>query len=293
MKKQSLVDIVGQIDDAFIAEAANPEILMAAQRKRRRMIFVKRVSSAAACALVVISIVLAIPMLRVASDIEADNSVEIKNHIDDALISVQLSSAATDMGVLEDSVEDYLDQEGSKAEAEAASRAEEAAQKASEAEAAAKKQASEAAQKAAQAAEAASKQASEAASQTTEAATPNMTTAITEVVESTPIVECERIGSVEFYYSNHMLISLSVDTGYRLTSLVIPSEIDGEQITSFGDDFWRFCAANPNLEQVTIPDMIVSFGDISYLNKSVEVICGRGSAAEIIFHANGYTVKHP
>ena len=292
MKKQSLVDIVGQIDDAFIAEAANPEILLAAQRKRRRMILVKRVSGVAACALVAISVVLAIPMLRLMSGVEADSSVEIQNNIDDALISVQLSSAATDMGVLEDSVEDYLNQEGSKAEAEVASRAEEAAQKAAEAEAAAKN-ASEAAKKAAEAAEAASKQASEAASKTTEAATPNMTTAITEVVESTPIVECERIGSVEFYYSNHMLISLSVDTGYRLTSLVIPSKIGGESITSLGDDFWRFCDANPNLEQVTIPDMIVSFGDISYLNKSVEMICGRGSAAEIFFHTNGYTVKNP
>ena len=291
MKKQSWVDIVGQIEDAFIAEAANPEILLAAQRKRRRMILVKRVSGVAACALVAISVVLAIPVLRLMSGVEADRSVEIKNNVDDALISVQLNSAASDVSVLEDSVADYLNQEGSKVEAEAASRAEEAAQKAAEAEAAAKNV--EAAQKAAEAASAASKQASEAASKTTEAATPNMTTAITEVVESTPIVECERIGSVEFYYSNHMLISLSVDTGYRLTSLVIPSEIDGEQITSLGDDFWRFCDANPNLEQVTIPDMIVSFGDISYLNKSVEVICGRESAAEIFFHTNGYTVKNP
>ena len=274
MRERSLLDIIGQMDDDFIAEAANPEILLAAQRRRRRMVLVKRISGIAASALIAISLVLAIPMIRLMPESEADLSVSIENSIEAAIVSVQLNSAAADMSVLEDAATDQRDQEKAKAEADAnAAQAEEAFKMA---------------EAAAQKATAASKAASEAAAKTS-----NMTTSTVENSESMPITECERIGAIEFFYSDHMLLSLSVDSGYRLISLVIPSEIGGVQITSLGQDFWCFCDSNTEMEQVRIPDAVVSFGDISYLSKSVEVICGKGSAAEIFFYNNGYQVKYP
>ena len=283
MRERSLLDIIGQMDDDFIAEAANPEILLAAQRRRRRMVLVKRISGIAASALIAISLVLAIPMIRLMPESEADLSVSIENGIEDAMVSVQLNSAAADMSVLEDAAADQWDQEKAEAEAEADQRDQEKAKAEAQADEALKM-----AEEAAQKATAASKAASEAAAKTS-----NMTTSTVENSESMPITECERIGAIEFFYSDHMLLSLSVDSGYRLISLVIPSEIGGVQITSLGQDFWCFCDSNTEMEQVRIPDAVVSFGDISYLSKSVEVICGRGSAAEIFFYNNGYQVKYP
>ena len=120
----------------------------------------------------------------------------------------------------------------------------------------------------------------------------NKTTTVAIESESDPVPECERIGQIDFYYSDHVLFSLSADANYRLTSLVIPSELGGEQITELVVDFWRFCDSNPNLKQVTIPDTVTSFGDVSYLNEKMEIICKQGSAADIFFSAKGYTVKY-
>ena len=286
MKERSLLDVMNQIDDGFIAEAANPEILLMSQRKRRRMRLIKRVSSIAACTLIAVSVLLAIPMIRLMSNVEADKSDSMNAEIGDE-ISEQLSAMTP-----EDS---FKDEEESIREV-AAEKAEPTAAQVESAEmaASATKAASEAAEKAASAAKAASEAAEKAASQwaSSIAAASNKTTTVAIESESDPVPECERIGQIDFYYSDHVLFSLSADANYRLTSLVIPSELGGEQITELVVDFWRFCDSNPNLKQVTIPDTVTSFGDVSYLNEKMEIICKQGSAADIFFSANGYTVKY-
>jgi hypothetical protein len=277
---------MNQIDDGFIAEAANPEILLMSQRKRRRMRLIKRVSSIAACTLIAVSVLLAIPMIRLMSNVEADKSDSMNAEIGDE-ISEQLSAMTP-----EDS---FKDEEESIREV-AAEKAEPTAAQAESAEmaASATKAASEAAEKAASAAKAASEAAEKAASQLASsiAAASNKTTTVAIASESDPVPECERIGQIDFYYSDHVLFSLSADANYRLTSLVIPSELGGEQITELAVDFWRFCDSNPNLKQVTIHDTVTSFGDVSYLNEKMEIICKQGSAADIFFSAKGYTVKY-
>ena len=286
MKERSLLDVMNQIDDGFIAEAANPEILLMSQRKRRRMRLIKRVSSIAACTLIAVSVLLAIPMIRLMSNVKADKSDSMNAEIGDE-ISEQLSAMTP-----EDS---FKDEEESIREV-AAEKAEPTAAQVESAEmaASATKAASEAAEKAASAAKAASEAAEKAASQLASsiAAASNKTTTVAIESESDPVPECERIGQIDFYYSDHVLFSLSADANYRLTSLVIPSELGGEQITELVVDFWRFCDSNPNLKQVTIPDTVTSFGDVSYLNEKMEIICKQGSAADIFFSAKGYTVKY-
>lgn len=286
MKERSLLDVMNQIDDGFIAEAANPEILLMSQRKRRRMRLIKRVSSIAACTLIAVSVLLAIPMIRLMSNVEADKSDSMNAEIGDE-ISEQLSAMTP-----EDS---FKDEEESIREVAAEKAGPTAAQaESAEMAASATKAASEAAEKAASAAKAASEAAEKAASQLASsiAAASNKTTTVAIESESDPVPECERIGQIDFYYSDHVLFSLSTDANYRLTSLVIPSELGGEQITELAVDFWRFCDSNPNLKQVTIPDTVTSFGDVSYLNEKMEIICKQGSAADIFFSAKGYTVKY-
>ena len=294
MKKRSLLDVMNQIDDGFIAEAANPEILLMSQRKRRRMRLIKRVSSIAACTLVAVSVVFAIPMIRLMSNVEADKSDSMNAEIGDE-ISEQLS-AMTPADSFKDEEESIREVAAEKAEPTAAQAesAEMAASEEAEKAASAAKAASEAAEKAASAAKAASEAAEKAASQLASsiAAASNKTTTVAIASESDPVPECERIGQIDFYYSDHVLFSLSADANYRLTSLVIPSELGGEQITELAVDFWRFCDSNPNLKQVTIPDTVTSFGDVSYLNEKMEINCKQGSAADIFFSANGYTVKY-
>ena len=298
MKEHSLLDVVSQIDDGFIAEAANPEILLAAQRKRRRMMLVKRVSGIAACALVAVCVVLAIPMMRLMSDVEVDD--EISAAIDSA-VSVNRESDMNSSDLTDASIT-AADSNKSDSSSETEKAAAEAAAQAAAAEAAAAKAQAEAASKAAaeaaaKAAEAASKAASEAQSMaasasSAEAAISAKTTTAVSVTENSSILESKRIGEIDFAYSDYVLFSLTVDPDSRLTSLVIPAELGGEQITELATDFWQFCDANRNLEQVTIPDTVISFGDVSYLNKNIEVICGKGSAAEVFFSANGYTIKY-
>ena len=250
------------------------------------MRLIKRVSSIAACTLIAVSVLLAIPMIRLMSNVEADKSDSMNAEIGDE-ISEQLSAMTP-----EDS---FKDEEESIREV-AAEKAEPTAAQVESAEmaASATKAASEAAEKAASAAKAASEAAEKAASQLASsiAAASNKTTTVAIESESDPVPECERIGQIDFYYSDHVLFSLSADANYRLTSLVIPSELGGEQITELVVDFWRFCDSNPNLKQVTIPDTVTSFGDVSYLNEKMEIICKQGSAADIFFSAKGYTVKY-
>ena len=104
--------------------------------------------------------------------------------------------------------------------------------------------------------------------------------------------EQDGVDQVSFAYSDHMLISFTVDAGYHLEELILPEEMKGNVITTLDQDFWRFCGLySPNLKRVVIPSTIVEFGDIAFLSHEVEILCEKGSAAEIFFAAQGYIVK--
>ena len=305
MKERTLLDLMTQIDDDFIAEAAHPEMLLALQRKRRRALWVKRISGVAACLIVAVGIVSAIPYLRVMS---RNEEAAIQDAIN-AAVNTQ-SSAIAQSSVEAEKAEDILSDvdEAEKMAAEeslmvANEAAEKAAKEASEKAAAAEKAAADAkkeaesiiAEASKQAAEAskqaaeASKQAAEASKQAAEASKEVTAQASTNTAD--PKQESDGIDQVSFANSNHILISFTIDAEYRLLELILPEEIKGNIITTLDQDFWRFCLLySPNLKRVAIPSTIIEFGDITFLPREVEILCEKGSAAEIFFTAQGYTV---
>ena len=298
MKERTLLDLMTQIDDDFIAEAAHPEMLLALQRKRRRALWVKRISGVAACLIVAVGIVSAIPYLRVMS---RNEEAAIQDAIN-AAVNTQ-SSAIAQSSVEAEKAEDILSDvdEAEKMAAEeslmvANEAAEKAAKEASEKAAAAEKAAADAkkeaesiiAEASKQAAEA-SKQAAEASKQAAEASKEVTAQASTNTAD--PKQESDGIDQVSFANSNHILISFTIDAEYRLLELILPEEIKGNIITTLDQDFWRFCLLySPNLKRVAIPSTIIEFGDITFLPREVEILCEKGSAAEIFFTAQGYTV---
>lgn len=289
MKERTLLDMMTRIDDDFIAEAAHPEILLALQRKKRRSLWVKRISGAAACMLVALGIVSAVPYLRVMS---RNEEAAIEDTINAA---VNQSQAMIQSSALEEKTEDILydkaEEERKAAEESliaaniaAEKAAKEAAEKASAAEKAANDAKKEAESKAAEA----SKQAAEASKQAAEA---SKEVSAQATVSADPAQEQDELDRVSFAYSAHTLISFSVDAGYDLLELILPEEMKGNVMTALDQDFWRFCRQySPNLKRVVIPATIVEFGDISPLARAVEIFCEKGSAAEIFFAAQGYTV---
>ena len=285
MKERTLLDLMAQIDDDFIAEAAHPEILLAAQRKKRRAQWIKRISSVAACMIVAVGIVSAVPYLRVMS---REEDAVIRDEINAAVNQSQAvlpSSADAEFAqdIQSDEAERIAAEESLKAANEAAEKAaKEAADKASAAEKAAAEAKKEAEAKAAEA----SKQAAEASKQAVEASK------LASTAYSDSVQEQDGVDQVSFVYSDHILISFTVDAGYHLEELILPEEMKGNVITMLDQDFWRFCDLHsPNLKHVVIPSTIVEFGDITFLSREVEILCEKGSAAEIFFTAQGYTVK--
>jgi hypothetical protein len=285
---------MGKIENDFIEEAAHPEILLAAIRKRRRMMLLKRISSIAACVSIAVGIVFAIPILRLTSSTDNDESLimDAVNNASQSKDEIQMEGTlASDILSPEDADADQMSQaeasiiaSASKALEEAEKNALEASISASKAIAEAEKAAAEASKAAAEASKAA---ASVASSLTAGASNPESES------ENTPVLKNVRIGQIEYFYSDQVLFSLSVDTNYRLTFLEIPAELNGEPIGELAEDFWLFCDSNSNLEQVKIPNTITQFGNVSYLNKHVEIVCDKGSAAESYFQSQGYTVKLP
>jgi hypothetical protein len=285
---------MGKIENDFIEEAAHPEILLAAIRKRRRMMLLKRISSIAACVSIAVGIVFAIPILRLTSSTDNDESLimDAVNNASQSKDEIQMEGTlASDILSPEDADADQMSQteasiiaSASKALEEAEKNALSASISASKAIAEVEKAAAEASKAAAEASKAA---ASVASSLTAGASNPESES------ENTPVLKNVRIGQIEYFYSDQVLVSLSVDTNYRLTFLEIPAELNGEPIGELAENFWLFCDSNSNLEQVKIPNTITQFGNVSYLNKHVEIVCDKGSAAESYFQSQGYTVKLP
>ena len=319
MKERTLLDLMTQIHDDFIAEAAHPEMLLALQRKRRRALWVKRISGVAACLIVAVGIVSAIPYLRVMSrneeaaiqdainaavntqssaiaqsSVEAEKAEDILSNVDEAEKMAAEESLMVANEAAEKAAKEASEKAAAaeKAAADAKKEAESIIAEASKQAAEASKQAAEASKQAAEAskqAAEASKQAAEASKQAAEASKEVTAQASTNTAD--PKQESDGIDQVSFANSNHILISFTVNAEYHLLELILPEEIKGNIITTLDQDFWRFCRLySPNLKRVAIPSTIVEFGDITFLPREVEILCEKGSAAEIFFTAQGYTV---
>lgn len=303
MKERTLLDLVGKIDDSLIEEAAHPEILLARQRKRRRAHLARRVGSIAACFVIAIGVIVAIPSLRMMEKVQAE--ADMNSAISDAL-NEQVNAEASKQAAVE-SMEAAIAEaeaalsaaesslaaaqaEASKAAAEASKAAADAEKKASEAAASASKVVLEASKAAAEASKAAA-EASKASASAEAAITTKSNTVTTMTPE--PTAEIYKMGELTYTYLDQILYSLEVASDYRLIDLVLPAEIAGVKLTELDSDFWRFCDANPNLKTVTIPESIMVFGHVEYLNREVEIICVKDSAAEKFFIEKGYTVKNP
>ncbi len=63
MNKRTLLDMVGQIDEVYIAEAAHPETVLALRKQRRRAAILRRFGTAAACIVIVVGLAVAIPYI--------------------------------------------------------------------------------------------------------------------------------------------------------------------------------------------------------------------------------------
>lgn len=281
MRERSLLDIMSQIDDGFIAEAANPEILLAAQRKKRCMMRIKRISGIAACALVAVSVVSAIPILRLTSNYQRDESVSMDANNSNALQeSIDFVISPSDAADAESETKDAMN--SMQVEAEAAKKAAEE-----------EKAKAEAAEKAAEEAKAKAESARQEVENAQQEATKLTSTTLTHTTAANAETESERVGQIKFFCSQHILLSMAVDTDFHLTSLVLPSEVQGEQVITLAANFWRYCLSYPDLKQITIPETVIEFGDISYLSKEIEIICTKNSAADKFFTAHGYTVINP
>ena len=291
MKKETMLDLMGKIDDSFIEEAAHPEILLYRKRQQHRRILIQRVSGIAACMVIAIGVVLAVPYMRASRDLgvalDRDEMINAVIHQSAEHSSVNKQSAAA---------EDHF----SKAEAEYEKNqqysSEDAAQIEASKAAAAAAAAAASASKAAADAAATAASASIEAGKTTSAASTTLTQAnskpVAEQETQEPQTQLYTLGEVSFEYSEQTLFAFYIQDHYDLKSLVIPSMIEGVQMTELAEGCWDECVAAPNLQSVTVPECIQSFGNPEGLSKSVVMICAKNSTAEAFFLAKGYSVRN-
>ena len=295
MKNKSMLDLMGNIDDSFIEEAAHPEILSKIKH-RKRMLLVKKIGTLAACMVIALGMVVAVPYMNVNQETTAD--MELLNSAMDAVMDsvLQDSDAHTDVskssaaGKAEaENSEDFAISSAVAADKEAFEDALEKAQEEAES-------AKNAAEEASKAAAEASKEASQAAfttnlPMTTAAKIPE--TEMPAEMTSAAMMFSETIqgGNGEiFEYLDHVIYRLSAD-GIALEHLMVPQILGGEPMIELAVSFWNFVPAHPELKTVTIPETIEIFGDVSLLEKSVVIICPEGSPAAIFFAQAGYTVQ--
>lgn len=244
MSKRTLLDIMEQIDDDLIEEAAHPEFFL---KKKRTIFSVRGLGTLAACMTVAVGLVLAAPyMMRFSTkNTAADLSVTIQSALAEDVMNHHTPSNG-----LMDSADSF------------------------------------------------SESTEETVPADSQSATNSATASLTyqeadkkDIQAASMHREQLKSGDITFYYSNQTLISAVWTGGEALAELVLPDMLGGKRIVALDDDFWSFVRANPDLRSVTIPADVVSFGDISVLDRTVEIVCAEGSAAAIFFAERGYTVR--
>ena len=256
MKENTLLDMVGKIDDKFIEEAADFSAVVIPQKRFRFHLSPRKLGTLAACIVLVLGAVSAIPLMGIVQRASEENAVA--DSIDDAVMKEAVAAtnqAYADSDALYDAeaedVKDELEmnaappvesvEEGKKDEKDSAS-----------------------------------------ASVTS---TKNQATTASKKY---------RVGETTFYYQQGNVLSVKVHGDVAaLAELSIPDQIDGEQIVSISDAFWRACSVVTSLQRLHIPASVKSFGDVSLLPKSVVIVCPVGSPADSFFSQAGYTVKYP
>jgi len=306
VKNKKLLDMMSDIEDSFIEEAAHPEILLKKKRKSR-FLSASKIGTLAACMVIAVGMVVAVPYMRVSKEDAID--YDPMNSAIQAAINTANKPQDDEVDALASAITtDNITQDTDKAaqEAEALKKAQEEAAAALKAAEAASKAAQDAAQKAK--AEAASKAAQEEAAKAkaeAEKASAGasqagaLVTSVSVLGPETTKNTAETIFSqfadekngITFVWYDHVLYDAVIYTDQKLVDLIIPETLSGEPIVEIADAFWDFTLSHQELKTITIPDTIEKFGDISALEKSVVIICSVGSPAAEFFAQAGYSVQ--
>ena len=302
-ENKSLLEMMNNIDDSLIEEAAHPEILL---HKKKRILGIHKIGTLAACMVIAVGLVAAVPYMKAS---EKNEPIDISPAVDAENIDLVASSIAADKAaqdandaalaesIAKEKAENAAAlkqaQEEAAAAAEAAVKASEAAKEAADA---AAKAASEAAKKAQ---EEANKQASEQAAELEAAkaeASKAAEVASQEASKATDIASSESLQDVEadglrYIISENVLYELIVENDMFPADLVIPGMLADEPIVALAEDFWSFCEKYPTLKTVTVSKNVTEFGDITYLPKTVLIRCEEGSPAAKFFGMQGYSVQ--
>ena len=287
MKNKSLLDVMGNIEDVFVEEAAHPEILL--KKKHKPHYFsVGKIGTFAACMVIAIGMVVAVPYIRVSKE-NAMDSESMNSAIQSAMDAANAAQKPNDVALAssidankktqsqqENALFSSIDEENVSQDAawnESQLPAEES-----------KREGALTGSKelASQGAAVGSKL--DSFSQTTQSATVTISdSAFSEFLQES--------SGLTFIWRDHVVYRLTVAENVRLIDLVIPETLAGEPIIGIADDFWTFCASQDELKTVTIPDTIETFGNVSALGKSVVIICPAESPAAEFFTQAGYSVQ--
>ena len=259
MKERTLLDVMSNIDDSWIEEAAHPEILL---NKKRRSIISAKLGTIAACMVVVFGLIAAVPYMKLFVS-KAESAVDMNAMIQSALAEQSQAHAEKDASLHSSAA---LEQELQDSQNDALQSSMQAA---------------------------ADSIASSVMSLPQSEIAPGKSTdmAVTDPMPEEPQTNVQKIDELLWEYSGNVLYSLKAEENILLTDLVIPAMLDGVEITVLADDFWAFCDSAPKIATVTIPSGIDSFGNAELLPKTVKIICASGSPAEYFFSKTGYIVE--
>ena len=305
-ENKSLLEMINNIDDSFIEEAAHPEILL---HKKKRILGIHKIGTLAACMVIAVGLVAAVPYMKAS---EKNEPIDISPAVDAENIDLVASSIVADKAaqdakdaalaesIAKEKAENAAALKKAQEEAAAADAAAKASQAAKEAADAAAKAASEAAKKAQAEAAAAKDEASKAAEEASKAAgvasqvqsvmTESTDQVVSDIASSESLQDIEAEG-IRYVFSENVIYELIIGNDMFPADLAIPEMLSGEQIVALAEDFWSFCEKHSALKTVTIPKNITEFGDIAYLPKTVVICCEKDSPAAEFFGMQGYSIQ--
>ena len=290
-ENKSLLEMINNIDDSLIEEAAHPEILL---HKKKRILGIHKIGTLAACMVIAVGLVAAVPYMKAS---EKNEPIDISPAVDAENIDLVASSIAADKAaqdakdaaLAESIAKEKAENDAALMKAQEEAAAAEAAVKASEDAKKAQAEAAAAKAEALKAAEEASK-AAEIASQMPSVTTESADQVVSDIASSESLQDIEAEG-IRYVFSENVIYELIIENDMFPANLVIPEMLTGEQIVALAEDFWSFCEKHPALKTVTIPEHVTEFGDITHLPKTVVICCVEGSPAAEFFGLRGYSIQ--
>lgn len=288
--KKTLLDAMANIDDAFIEEAAHPEMILKAGRraKRLRMLSSRRIGTLAACFVVAVGLMFAVPYLsKVGTMREEDTDKMSSDQFDqlekqESALNAAIAAAEAERSAAEESRQESKRlAEESKKESERlaeASRKEESDRCAAES------------RKESDQSEVSVAQGSMSDFVTSQVESIEPSDSITYSTSLTPdAIELYSVNGVTYEFTDGIIYDAFADVeGVSVTDLVIPETLGGVTVEKLHTQFW---SASETWKSVTIPATVTSLGDVSALSKDVVVYCDRYSVAYDYFHILGYNVQ--